>query len=67
MKKSRLHFRCLIFSLYGVNEALNRMVQGEVRHHNVFCLMGGEHGKEALSTKKKKEKEDPWLPEADEE
>ena len=28
--------------------------------------MGGDHGKEALSTKKKKEKEDPWLPEADE-
>lgn len=30
-------------------------------------LIGGEHGKEDLSTEKKKEKEDPWLPEADEE
>jgi len=30
-------------------------------------LIGGEHGKEALSTEKKKEKEDPWLSEADEE
>ena len=28
--------------------------------------MGGDHGKEALSTEKKKKKEDPWLPEADE-
>ncbi|MBA7630631.1 hypothetical protein ES703_38155 [subsurface metagenome] len=29
-------------------------------------LIGGEHGKEDLSTEKKKEKADPWLPKEDE-
>ncbi len=32
----------------------------------MFCLTGGNNGKEALSTKEKEEKENPWFPEEDE-